>query len=384
MRSTASERPARRRVRGAGLAVWIALASPLAAQDFFVFGPWTGTAELHFGLQRQESSLLVRGSSLFERELMEERLLLRNTLTVVDTDFLLVNYGFNLGLLRSQVTTQEQEGAGDGRLVGLDLLATFLPVSPRRGGELRSSSFFLDEDLRLQHRKSLSSSLRYVGQQRESFSGPPTTSQRGILGLHHRLYQSLETDLTVERARSSSRAGTSSSEELGLSSTYRKNLPGRGRLTARFTGRYEMRDSLRGDGQELLTEERHVAHFGVPSRLERPGVIPGSVVVTDEPRTTVYDEGVDYELAEFAEFVEIVPLPGGRIRDGDILVVEYRVTAPRNKTSAIRNAFEVSLNYAWVEPFWGFREVDREVFEGAFDPLQDDQKDSFAGLRLPG
>lgn len=471
-------------------------------------------AELALGRQEQESQTLSGRSSLFDRQLSEQRLTLRNSLTVVDRKFLDVNYGFTLGLLRSRLTTREEEGGGDGDLVAFDLTAIFLPVSERRltllysrstndtpvefagtrklasdslgltlevgptffpgtvrlrqsqiestadfgefargldqrrrsfdytgsnswprhqlnaslqledlddlvtptfshrsqnvtvshrfevlapslatlssllryfdrGGVLSSSSIYLDETLRLRHRKSLSTSYRYVNQTFKSFSGPTSDSQRLLLGLHHSLYQSLETDVFLGRTRATSRGLSTDLDEAALNSTYKKSLPWHGRLTARLASRYEVRDSLQGDNQELVTEERHVARFGIPVRLERPGVITASVVVTDELKTTVFEEGFDYELVVIADFAEITPLAGGAIRDGQTIVVEYRVAAPAQSTStALRSSFDMALDFGWVEPYWGVRRVDVELMEGAFDRLLDDQEDRFAGLRF--
>lgn len=490
------------------------MAAPAVAQELFHFGPWTGMTELAFGLQEQDSLALSGKSSLFDRRLSEQRLTLRNSLTVIDSKFLDLNYGFTLGLIQSRLTTGEEDGGGDGDLVAFDLTAIFLPISERRltllfsrstndtpvefagtrklaneslgltmevgptffpgtvrlrqsaiestadfgefargldlrrrsfdytgtnswprhqvqaslaledlddrvtpgfshqsqnltvshnfevlapslatltsllryfdrGGALSSSSIYLDETLRLQHRKYLSSSYRYVGQRFKSFSGPASDSQRLLLGLHHSLYRSLETDLLVGRTHATSRGLATDLDEAALISTYKKTLPWHGRLTARLDSRYEVRDSLRGDSQEVVTEERHVARFGIPLRLERPEVILASVVVTDELKTTVYGEGIDYEIVVIADFAEITPLPGGAIRDGQTILVEYRVVAPAaSTTSTLRSSFDMALDFGWVEPYWGLRRVDVELMEGAFDRLLDDQEDRFAGLRF--
>lgn len=508
--------PPRRRIGGAlvGAVLAFALALPTAAQQLFRFGPLTGTGELVFGIQEQETLSLFSRDTVFDRELSEERLSLRQTLTVVDTNFLTFDYGFTLGLLQSRLATEAAEDSGDGKLRSLDLTATLWPLSRRRltlfynstnsdtpvefagtrelatvnlglslgvgpgwfpgsvrlresrfesnsefgrfvrgvdqrrrsfdysganrwlrhelyasyrfedvedlvtptfshraqslnlnhrfevlapelatlsslvryfdrGGELTSSSLYLDELLRLRHRKNLESSFRYVAQTLESFSGPDSQSQRGIAALHHRLYESLETDVFLARTRTTSPGSRADRDEAGLDSAYKKRLPGQGRLTARLTSRYEVRDNLRGDGQELVLDERHVARFGIPVRLERPAVILESVVVTDELRTTIYEEGVDYELAVIGDFAEITLLPGGAIRDGQTILVEYRVAAPAaSKSTAVRSGFDLELDYGWVAPFWGVRRVDFRLVEGLSDRLLDDQEDEYAGIRF--
>lgn len=491
-----------------------AAVAPAAAQPRFRLGSWTGMTELRFDFQEQETDFLFGRDSLFDRQLSEERLALRNTLTVVDRRFLIINYGFTLGLLQSQLTADELEARGEGELRALDLTATYRPLSPHRvtlffnrsqnetpvefagtrvldsrglglslvvgpkalpgnlsirqseiesisefgdsirgldqlrrileysasnrwqrhdlfasyrfeevtdrvaprfshksqslnlnhsfellapglaslssifrvfdrSGELTSSSLYLDEVLRLRHRKNLSSSVRWVAQQLDSFSGPASDSQRLFLGLHHRLYDSLETDVLAGRTQTSSGAGRGDLEELGFDTAYRKRLPWDGRLTAHLSARYEVRDNLRGAGQELVSGERHVAHFGVPVRLERPGVIADSLVVTDELRATIFEERIDYELLLIADFAEIQPLEGGRIREGQILLVEYRVEVPSSsKSKTLRTAFDMALDYGWIAPFWGLRSVDRRLVEGLGSRLLEDQEDRILGVRF--
>ncbi len=504
----------RRRVCLAALLCLAATPPPLAAQRLFNLGAWTGFAELRFDVREQETGVRDGRDTSFDRELTEERLSLRNTLTVVDRKFLTVNFGLTLGLTQNDVVVDERQERNDGALKGLDLTATFRPASrhaatllfsravtetpidfvglrelatrslglnvgvgpawlpgsirireselestsdlgrlvravdhrrrrleytaanrwprhelnlfyliedledrvapdfshlsqnftvshgfevlaPRlatlrsvvryydRGGTLATSSLYLDELLRLQHRKNLASSLRYVAQQLDSFSGPPSDSQQLVAELNHRLYDSLETDVFLARNRTTSPTGRTDFEEVGVDAVYTKKLPGGAELRARFNSRYGVRDSLRGDGQELVRDERHVARFGVPARLERPGVIAGSVVVTDTLRATLYEEGVDYELLLIGDFAEITPLEGGRIRDGQVILVEYRIEAPgAAKYTERRDSFDLSLDFGWITPFWGFRTVDNRLVEGTFNRLLNDRDERLVGVRF--
>lgn len=494
-------------------ALGLVLALPAAAQPLFRFGPLTGTGELVFSLQEQEKLSFFSRDTLLDRGLSEERLSLRQSLTVVDSKFLTLDYGFTLGLVQSRLATETAEDRGDGKLRSVDLTATLWPVSRRlrlffnftdnetpvefagtrelatsnfglnvgigpgwfpgtvslresrlesssefgrlvrsvdrrrraldysgnnrwqrhelhasyrfedvddrvtptvshrshnlnlnhrlevlapdlvtlnslvryfnRSGDLTSSSLYLDGLLRMRHRRYLESSFRYVAQTLESFSGPDSDSQRAIATLHHRLWESLETEVFAARTETTSPGSRTGRDEAGLDSTYRKKLPGRGQLTARLTSRYELRDNLRGDGQELIVDERHVARFGIPVRLERPAVFPGSVVVTDELRTTIYERGFDYELTVIGDFTEITLIVGGAIRDGQTILVEYRAAAPSaSKSEAVLSGFDLGLDYGWVAPFWGIRRADFELVEGLPDRLLDDEEDEYYGVRL--
>ncbi|MFQ5351185.1 MAG: hypothetical protein ACE5EG_12150, partial [Thermoanaerobaculia bacterium] len=155
-----------------------------------------------------------------------------------------------------------------------------------RRGPLTSASLHFDQELRLRHSDSLSSGLRYELRNLESFSGPATDSLQQSAWIRHQLWLSLDTDFRLTRTSLTSGAGRTDHDQAMLQLDYRKNLPAGGKLRGRIGATWERRDNLRGDGQELVTRESHNVRFGVPERLERPRVVPGSVVVSDELGTT--------------------------------------------------------------------------------------------------
>ncbi|MFQ5524691.1 MAG: hypothetical protein ACE5GX_00385 [Thermoanaerobaculia bacterium] len=252
-----------------------------------------------------------------------------------------------------------------------------------RSGELTSSSFSIDEDLRLRHRDTLESGLRYEYRNQETFSGRATDSQRLSAWLNHRLWESLDTDLRFTRSDLTSDAGRSSQDQARLQFDYRKRLPGRGKLTGRLGSTYDRRDSLDGDGELLISREQQRLRFGVPSRLDQPAVIPGTVVVTDELGSTIFEEGTDYEIHFVGEFAEILPLPGGRIADGQSILVEYRIRVPdESRFDSRRTELDVSVDYSWITGFFGFRSFSDDLLAGQTDSLLDDRRDKYAGFRL--
>ncbi len=252
-----------------------------------------------------------------------------------------------------------------------------------RMSALPSSSFHIDEELRLRHSDNLTSGLRYELRDLDNFSGLASTSRRKSAWIHHRLWESLETDLRIGRASSSTTAGGTDQDDARLQLNYTKNLPKGGRLLGRFGSTYERRDSLRGDGQLLITRERHLLRFGVASRLDHPAVIPGTVVVTDELETTIFEENVEYELRFIGEFAEILPIPGGRITDGQPTFVEYRVEAPAmSEFTSHRNDFNLSIDYTWIMPFFGYQSSSDDLRQGLPNSLLDDRTERFAGIRF--
>lgn len=252
-----------------------------------------------------------------------------------------------------------------------------------RDSALTSSSVHIEEELRLRHSDTLTSGLRYELRNLDSFSGLASESRRKSAWIHHRLWGSLETNLRVGRMSLTSLTGGSDQDVAQLLLDYTKNLPGGGKLRGRYGSTYERRDSLRGDGQLQVTRERHLTRFGVPSRLDHPAVIPSSVVVTDELETTIFEEDVDYEIRFIGEFAEILPLPGGRISDGQAIFVAYRVEAPAmSEFASRRDDFNLSVDYSWIRPFFGYQSSSNDLLKGRPDSLLDDRRERFAGVRF--
>ena len=164
---------------------------------------------------------------------------------------------------------------------------------------------------------------------------------------------------------------------------YLKNLPHAGKLRSAITVAYDNRNNLRGDGEEFVSRERHTARFGVPSVLERLRPLPGSVVVTDELNALIFEEGFDYELRFFDEFAEILPLAGGRLVDGQAILVDYLVEAPvQTVSAALTTDTNVSVDYGWVVPFLGYRETDDRLLAGVQHTLNEDRIDRIVGVRF--
>jgi len=146
---------------------------------------------------------------------------------------------------------------------------------------------------------------------------------------------------------------------------------------------YEHRDNLHGDGQEFVSQERHIVRFGVPSLLDRLRPIPGSVVVTDELDALIFEEGFDYELRFFDEFAEILPLAGGRIVDGLAILVDYQIEAPvQTASGALTSNADVSIDYGWIVPFFRYRKTDDRLVAGVQHTLNEDRMDRIVGVRF--
>lgn len=186
---------------------------------------------------------------------------------------------------------------------------------PRRTDTRTSPSIFW----RISDSLNLSSSYSLM---RSTIEGLKTTNQSARVGLSHRLYLSLFTDLDVH-------GNTSRSEDLeDRSYGFRGSLSYRKRT---FFGSMNLRYSAAFDIYDRISFTQHVSVFGerivlvgfLPSELRQDNVDRTSVRVFNETRSRQYIEGIDYELTQVGLRTRIQRLLGGDILDGETVLVDY-------------------------------------------------------------
>ncbi|RMF77004.1 MAG: hypothetical protein D6738_00210 [Acidobacteria bacterium] len=145
-------------------------------------------------------------------------------------------------------------------------------------------------------------------------------------GLDHLLWGSLQTSLDAVLRRSDlPDGGDERFDEGTLRFAYTRHLePGTLTLEWGRRLRYDVEDRPLA---ERTVDESFVYDAISPIILGTPGVIPGTVEVTDDTGAIVYVEGIDYELVPVGELLELRVLPGGSILVGQTLRVRYRVTS---------------------------------------------------------
>ncbi len=99
-----------------------------------------------------------------------------------------------------------------------------------------------------------------------------------------------------------------------VTANYQKNIPG-GKLLADYSRLLERRHQLSQIRELPVFQEKHTVRIGLPIRLDRPGLVPGSLQLRGESGTP-FLEGFDYAVRFFGNTAEIEILPPSRIRDG--------------------------------------------------------------------
>lgn len=245
-----------------------------------------------------------------------------------------------------------------------------------------SSALTVIEDLGLQHTKSFSTAYHYILSRFTAFSAD-TTAQTGAVSLQHRLYESLRTSLTLQTTHSDLSTGTQQNYGGRLNLDYRKKIPGHGTLLLNFGSRYEVEND-RIPGKTIpVFRERHTANVGIPFRLNHPQVIVASIAVSAENNSIIFVEGLDYLVRLVDNFAEIEILLSGRIREGEVLAVDYEVIAPPViRFTTFSHMLSVGPDFGWVNPYYIFERNRQGLISGIDTGFLEDLHAHTAGVRF--
>lgn len=193
----------------------------------------------------------------------------------------------------------------------------------------------------------LDSHLSYAYDQVEAET--QTTRQHRVnAGLHHRLFESLDTFVEGRWRRTDfDPDGEETIWGGGTRFAYRKTTP-RGLLTAGYSLDVDRIDRGEGGGTRLVIDEPIVLVDGVLTFLAQQDVILASVQVTDATGLTIYTLDLDYRLTEVDSRVQIERVFGGAIADGQLVLVDYQFFQPEDIAfTQITQSFNV--RHDWSE-----------------------------------
>ena len=266
------------------------------------------------------------------------------------------------------------------RLQSPGVLTSRLSYSDR-SGNFGSESFDWSESLRLRHREKVFSTLTYQLRRFETVAGQSRT-QRSTWTYQHDLYESLETESRIEARRSDFDTGRSEALAGRFDVDYKKSIPG-GQLRLGISLGHESQNDSFERGETFVSRESHVARFGEPFRLDRPRALLDGLLVVDAAGATVYLAGIDYTASIVGVFVEVRPIPGGGIGDGDTVLVDYRVEiGAETEFETLTTTTRAALDFGWIEPFASWQRRDDRIVSGVDIGLLDDLRVRAQGLRL--
>jgi hypothetical protein len=175
-----------------------------------------------------------------------------------------------------------------------------------------------------------------------SFPGSEQTVNRVETGFTHKLYKSLVTNGNIGYADTSG----SEANQLyfaNLSFDYHKVVP-YGRLTGGAGIAYAYQNNETQSTATQIVDQPHTFVDGQPIILAGNNVDPNSIIVTDTSNIIVYVNGLDYTVTTFPTNVQINRVIGGRITDGQTVLIDYRLRPqPANQVSTL--GYYATLRY---------------------------------------
>lgn len=193
------------------------------------------------------------------------------------------------------------------------------------------------EELRLYHSEAFQTRYQF-SYDRQSFTSlaEDTLDQdrlRGVTGFTHRLYESLETrgNLGAEKVDRSDDSG--STEYFGdLNFDYNKKVPF-GRLNLFLTLAYDWQDNQQQVSPTPFVDVPRQFSDPAPIILIGNGIDPNSIRITDPSGIVLFRPGDDYTLTSFSDRVEINRVVGGRIPNGQAVLIDYLLVPQAANTS---------------------------------------------------
>jgi hypothetical protein len=256
----------------------------------------------------------------------------------------------------------------------------------KNSGVGESETIRLSENVKLMHRRNLSSGYSYI----YAKTATATDVQHQSLGQITTNYE------IVHGIRASAgglgdwrrtRSGTHQSLYRVTSQlTLGADLPLGARASASGRASHQWLRQGSENGLVEMVDERHPIGEVGRFQLNESFVEPASVVVKSQEGFPFQPE-IDYRIVEVGAFLEIVLLPGGRIQPGETVLVDYQFRlVPGGSARALVWGYQLGLDVGPVRLFHNRSVEDglEEVPEDVFGNLRDYDDRLFGGtLQLP-
>jgi hypothetical protein len=120
-------------------------------------------------------------------------------------------------------------------------------------------------------------------------------------------------------------------------------------VTAGGSAGYEWQSQMGTGGTGLVVGERHLIDAASRFLLDEADVDPSTVQVFSANRAVLFQETIDYRLLPEGAFTALEVLPGGRIAEGDTVVVDYAYLLPANGSgNAVKADYRVTASWSGV------------------------------------
>ncbi len=185
------------------------------------------------------------------------------------------------------------------------------------------------EDLHLEHSDTLESRFRLEALDRtrgnRSPDVPPVEERSFYITgtLRHQLFESQTSQVQLFARRQEFEPDLEITRYGGLATVSYRKTNRWGVLHANYGFRVEHNDHDGSTRTNEVVDETHMFRDPQPITLGNRNVIVGTIMITAEDRVTPYHRGIDFSIQTIGNRVEIMRFPGGRIADGETVLVSY-------------------------------------------------------------
>lgn len=222
------------------------------------------------------------------------------------------------------------------------------------------------QSLHLKHMPSLSSRYHHTLSLTHALGGAYLQNTASA-SLQHRLWESLSSGISLGGSLGKLRGGQTRTYSMSGSVNYSKRIPLSGRFQIGWTRGYSINDIQATQTELSVVHQRYVFMAGLPILLREQDVIMGSILVFDESGMKIFDEGEDrdYFIRRAGDYVEIHRTQFGRIREGDLVLIDYRFrTMPSIRYATNTRVLSTGLSFGGLSITYNVNDHKQDLLRG--------------------
>ncbi len=207
-------------------------------------------------------------------------------------------------------------------------------------GDFARDFFEIGPQLTLTHRDGLQTIYKYQFNQ-EQYEGLDVETNRVDFQVVHQLYTNLTTTLSLFGLHEDIENDIDTTQ-YGAAVDWQYNRKNRlGHFQANLSLSYDTEEVDGDNGRRIILNESGTFRDPVPIILRNRNVVLASILITDASNRRIFQIGRDYLVTLQGNALLIARLRGGRIADGDTILIDYEYNTP---ASGQLDSIRVDLN----------------------------------------
>jgi len=225
----------------------------------------------------------------------------------------------------------------------------------------------------------ISKDKRWINEEGGSGGIAETNSKRGSVGLEHRLFRSLFTNITQSEERANQQNSERETATTSFRSRYQKRIP-LGNVYGNYA-QHRRTETLTGDITNLVRDEFLQLTGFEPVTLGATNINLKSVTVTNISGLTIYQVDLDFRLYQIAGETFLERVPGTRILNGETVLVDYTYVTQGGETVEEQRQYTVGTKWFFMEPYYKTTRKSQQAITGDNGTLNPGRSTTY-GLKL--